>query len=143
MILWSKSSPPRKVSPFVALTSKTPSPNSNIDISNVPPPRSKTAIFSSFFLSNPYAREAAVGSLIMRNTLRPAMRPASLVACLWLSLKVSRYGNNSLGYLFTKIVFCRLLHLLQDKSRNFCRTILFTPDFNPCITVLIAYDLVW
>ena len=40
----SKSSPPRKVSPLVDLTSNTPSPISRIEISNVPPPRSYTAI---------------------------------------------------------------------------------------------------
>ena len=32
-------------------------------------------------------KEAAVGSLMMRSTSRPAMRPASLVAWRWLSLK--------------------------------------------------------
>ena len=37
---WSKSSPPRWVSPFVDRTSKTPSDSSRIEISNVPPPRS-------------------------------------------------------------------------------------------------------
>src|SRR5271165_2188337 len=62
MSTWSKSSPPKWVSPFVALTSKTPSPTSRMLMSNVPPPRSKTAIFSFFFLSRPYARLAAVGS---------------------------------------------------------------------------------
>ena len=36
----SKSSPPKKVSPFVDLTSNTPSPISKIEISNVPPPKS-------------------------------------------------------------------------------------------------------
>jgi len=42
------------VSPFVDLTSKTPSPNSKIEISNVPPPKSKTAILISWsFLSRP------------------------------------------------------------------------------------------
>ena len=45
MITLSKSSPPRCVSPFVDFTSNTPSPNSRIEISNVPPPRSNTAIF--------------------------------------------------------------------------------------------------
>ena len=40
IITWSKSSPPRWVSPFVDNTSNTPSPSSNIDISNVPPPKS-------------------------------------------------------------------------------------------------------
>ena len=78
----SKSSPPKKVSPFVDLTSNTPSPNSRIETSNVPPPKSYTAIFLfSFFLSRPYASDAAVGSFIILNTSRPAIFPASLVAC--------------------------------------------------------------
>ena len=49
----SKSSPPRWVSPFVESTSKTPSPNSRMETSKVPPPRSKTTIFSSLFFSRP------------------------------------------------------------------------------------------
>ena len=49
----SKSSPPKNVSPLVDLTSKTPSPNSSIDTSNVPPPKSYTAIFLCCFFSNP------------------------------------------------------------------------------------------
>ena len=36
----SKSSPPKNVSPFVDLTSNTPSPNSRIETSKVPPPKS-------------------------------------------------------------------------------------------------------
>ncbi len=47
MILLSKSSPPRFVSPFVESTWKTPSPSSRMETSNVPPPRSKTKTFSS------------------------------------------------------------------------------------------------
>ena len=50
-------------------------------MSNVPPPKSKTAIFSSFFFSRPYARAAAVGSLMILLTFNPAILPASLVAC--------------------------------------------------------------
>ncbi len=84
---WSQSSPPRWVSPLVESTSNTPSPMSRIDTSNVPPPRSNTAIFSFFFLSRPYASAAAVGSLMMRSTFRPAISPASLVAWRWASLK--------------------------------------------------------
>ena len=87
MIELSQSSPPRCVSPLVAFTSNTLSPISKIEISNVPPPKSYTAIFSSFFLSSPYASEAAVGSLMIRNTSRPAILPASLVACRCVSLK--------------------------------------------------------
>ena len=49
----SKSSPPRWVSPLVESTSKTPSPNSRMETSKVPPPRSKTTIFSSLFFSRP------------------------------------------------------------------------------------------
>ena len=49
--------------------------------SNVPPPKSKTRIFiSSFALSNPNAKDAAVGSLIILTTSSPAIVPASLVA---------------------------------------------------------------
>ena len=39
MIRLSQSSPPRWVSPLVALTSNTPSPISSTEISNVPPPK--------------------------------------------------------------------------------------------------------
>ena len=39
-IVLSKSSPPKNVSPLVDFTSKTPSPISRIDTSNVPPPKS-------------------------------------------------------------------------------------------------------
>mmetsp|Transcript_12232 Transcript_12232/g.27785 ORF Transcript_12232/g.27785 Transcript_12232/m.27785 type:complete len:383 (-) Transcript_12232:588-1736(-) len=78
---WSKSSPPRWVSPFVDTTSKTPLSIVSTDTSNVPPPRSKTRMFfSPPFLSSPYAMAAAVGSLMMRATLSPAMTPASFVA---------------------------------------------------------------
>ena len=40
MITWSRLSPPRCVSPLVALTSTTLSPTSRIEISKVPPPKS-------------------------------------------------------------------------------------------------------
>jgi len=53
-----------------------------MDTSKVPPPRSKTRIFFSFFSSRPYAIAAAVGSLMIRSTFKPAIVPASLVACL-------------------------------------------------------------
>ena len=85
----SKSYPPKWVSPAVALTSKTPSSIVKSETSNVPPPKSKikTFFYPFPFLSNPYAIAAAVGSLMILITLRPAIDPASLVACLWLSLK--------------------------------------------------------
>ena len=59
-----------------------------MEISNVPPPRSYTATTESpLCLSKPYARAAAVGSLMIRFTSNQAIFPASLVACLWESLK--------------------------------------------------------
>ena len=86
-IALSKLSPPRWLSPFVDFTSKTPSPSSSTDTSKVPPPRSKTRIVWSASLSSPYASEAAVGSLMIRSTLRPAILPASFVASRWALLK--------------------------------------------------------
>ncbi|KAE9523578.1 hypothetical protein AGLY_016130 [Aphis glycines] len=86
----SKSSPPKCVSPAVDLTSNIePSSICRTDTSNVPPPRSNINTFLSpfKFLSRPYAKAAAVGSLIIRITFRPAMTPASFVACLCESLK--------------------------------------------------------
>ena len=80
--------PPSCVSPDVLITSKTPPPISIIVTSSVPPPKSKTSIFmSSLALSSPNAKDAAVGSFIMRTTSRPAMVPASFVAWRWLSSK--------------------------------------------------------
>mmetsp|Transcript_254 Transcript_254/g.628 ORF Transcript_254/g.628 Transcript_254/m.628 type:complete len:364 (-) Transcript_254:17-1108(-) len=85
---WSKSSPPRWVSPLVESTSKTPWSIVRSDTSKVPPPRSNTStVFSPSVLSRPYAIAAAVGSLMIRITLRPAMAPASLVAWRWASLE--------------------------------------------------------
>merc|ERR1719378_1471223 len=88
----SKSSPPRCVSPAVDFTSKMPSSMVSSDTSKVPPPRSKIITFFSAgpeldFLSRPYAIAAAVGSLMMRSTFRPAITPASFVACRCESLK--------------------------------------------------------
>ena len=72
--------PPSCVSPLVETTSNTPSPVSIRVTSNVPPPRSRTQIFPSPFLSRPYARAAAVGSFTSRWTSSPAIFPASRVA---------------------------------------------------------------
>ena len=85
---WSMSVPPSLVSPEVLITSNTPPPISMMVTSSVPPPKSNTIIFMSCLdLSRPKASEAAVGSLIMRTTSRPAIVPASFVAWRWLSSK--------------------------------------------------------
>mmetsp|Transcript_44073 Transcript_44073/g.93784 ORF Transcript_44073/g.93784 Transcript_44073/m.93784 type:complete len:210 (+) Transcript_44073:268-897(+) len=97
---WSKSSPPKWVSPLVATTSNTPLSIVNKDTSKVPPPRSYTKMFFSAFLSRPYAMAAAVGSLIIRSTFKPAMDPASLVEVRWASLK---YAGTVITACFTSL----------------------------------------
>jgi len=58
-----------------------PSPSSSTEISKVPPPRSNTAtLMSRSILSRPYANDAAVGSFIIRFTVKPEISPASFVA---------------------------------------------------------------
>ena len=81
-IRWSKSEPPRCVSPPVAFTSNIPSSILSNETSCVPPPQSNISTFllSELFFCRPYAIAAAVGSLITRRTFRPAITPASFVA---------------------------------------------------------------
>ena len=78
----SKSSPPKNLSPLVDKTSKSFSEFVSLLLiifkivtSNVPPPKSNTNIFPSLFslsLScSPYAKAAAVGSLIILRTSNP------------------------------------------------------------------------
>jgi len=63
------------VSPLVAFTSNNPSSTVKRDTSNVPPPKSTTKIVLSFLLEllKPYAIAAAVGSLMILKTFRPAI----------------------------------------------------------------------
>ena len=55
---------------------------SRIEISNVLPPKSYTAIFLFIFLSAENASAEAVGSLIIRRHSRPAIVAASFILCL-------------------------------------------------------------
>src|SRR5258705_9171823 len=119
-IALSQLSPPRWLSPAVDLTSKTPSPISSTDTSNVPPPRSKTRIaWSAPSLSSPYASDAAVGSLMMRLTSRPAILPASLVAWRCASLKyagtvMTAESTDSPRYASASCLsFCRIIALIS------------------------------
>src|ERR671935_1378528 len=140
-IALSKLSPPRWLSPFVAFTSKTPSPSSRIDTSNVPPPRSKTRIvWSAPSLSSPYASDAAVGSLMIRKTFRPAMRPASFVASRCALLKYAgtvmtasvtdspRYASAS------AFSFWRIIALISGGAYSLPPALTRTSPFGPLTT---------
>ncbi|CAH1980669.1 unnamed protein product [Acanthoscelides obtectus] len=108
MTRWSKSSPPRWVSPLVATTSNTPLSIVRRDTSKVPPPKSNTkTFFSPSFLSKPYAMAAAVGSLMIRITLSLSI------------IEVSWHSHNSVGNLLPQVRFGSLLHLAEDHSGDF------------------------
>ncbi len=76
------SSPPSLCSPALASTSKKPDETVSIVTSNVPPPKSYTSTLLSLSSRIPYARAAAVGSLINLRMLRPAISAESLIDCL-------------------------------------------------------------
>ena len=142
MMRWSKSSPPRKVSPLVDSTSNCFSPSTSaismIEMSKVPPPRSYTAILRSPLpcLSRPKASAAAVGSLMMRLTSRPAMRPASLVAWRCAVVEVGRHRDHGLGDFFAEVVLGGLLHLAQHFGADLRRRQLLAAHFDPGVAVV-------
>ena len=86
-IFWSTSSPPRCVSPSVDFHFDDAGANfEHRDVERAAAEvvdRDRLVVF----LSRPYANAAAVGSLMMRTTSRPAISPACLVACRCASLK--------------------------------------------------------
>ena len=84
---WSRSSPPNCVSPWLARISTTPFSIWATDTSNVPPPRSYTESRSISGGCGLYVSTAAVGSLMIRTTSKPASSPAWRVACRCPSLK--------------------------------------------------------
>jgi hypothetical protein len=106
----------RRRSTFTSITS---SPTSSTEMSKVPPPKSKTTIFSSFFLLKPYASAAAVGSLMMRFTSRPAIFPASLVAAALRVVEVGRDGDDRFRDLLAELRFSIGLELAEDHRGDF------------------------
>jgi len=70
----------------VESTWNTPSSTRRIEMSNVPPP-GRTADDAGVTLVEAIGERRGGGSLIMRSTSRPAMRPASRVAVRCASLK--------------------------------------------------------
>ena len=90
-------------------------------MSNVPPPKSNTAIVSSFFLSRPYASAAAVGSLTIRMTSRSGDLAGVFGRLALRVVEVGGNGDDGLLDLLAEIILGRLLHLLQDHRGDFRR----------------------
>ena len=73
-------------------------------------------MFSSFFLSSPYASEAAVGSLMMRRT------SAGVFRCLTLRIvEVGRDGDDRLGDRLAELRLGVRLQLGEDHRRDLRR----------------------
>ena len=96
--------------------------------------------FRSFSLSRPYASAADVGSLMIRFTSRPAILPASFVACLLRVIEVSRNSDNCLCYGFAQITPCVCFQLLQNHSRDFLRRICLAFNVYLIIFAHVALD---
>jgi hypothetical protein len=119
---------------LVAFTSKTPSPISRIETSNVPPPRSKTAIFSSFFLSS--RRRATRRGLVDDAEHVQAGDLAGIFRGLALAVvEVGRHGDHRLGDGAAEVVLGRLLHLLEDEGRDLRRAVLLAAYLDPGVAV--------
>ena len=84
------------------------------------------------FLSSPYAMAAAVGSLMILMTLSPAMIPASLVACLWESLKYAGTVTTALLTVFPKycsavsFILVKIMELISSAMKEFLSPLMST-----------------
>ena len=70
------------------------------------------------------------------------MRPASLVAWRWLSLKYAGHRDDRLGDLLAEVVLGGLLHLLQDEGGDLRGAVLLAADLDPGVAVVALDDLV-
>ncbi len=132
---WSISSPPRWVSPLVDFTSITPSLISRIEISNVPPPKSNTAMVPFFFLSN--HRQSCSGWFVDDTFYIKSGNFSCIFCCLALRIiKIGRNGDNRFGNCFAQIILL-LFALIQLRycSCNFLWGIFFALCDNANITI--------
>ena len=144
---WSKSSPPRKVSPLVESTSNCFSPSTSaismIEMSKVPPPRSYTAILRSPPLLVEAVGQRGRGRLVDDALDVEAGDAAGVLGRLALRVvEVGRHGDHRLGDRLAEIVLGGLLHLLQHPRRDLRRRHLLAAHLDPGVAVVGLDDLV-
>ncbi len=119
-IQFSKSSPPRCVSPAVALTLKMPS---SMVLKQGDTKCSTTEVkYQDIFLPHTscfLVKTVSYSSLMIRITFKPAMTPAYFVACLWESLKYVGTSDDRIFDSGAKVNFCNLLHLDKNHCWDF------------------------
>ena len=141
-IALSKLSPPRWLSPFVALTSKTPSPSSRIETSNVPPPRSKTRIVWSVLLVEAVG-ERRRGRLVDDAEDVEAGDLAGVLRRLALRVvEVRGDGDDRLGDRLAEVRLGVGLQLLEDHRGDLRRCVLLAPGLDANVVVRALDDLV-
>ena len=92
---------------------------SRTETSNVPPPRSKTKIFSFFLDDRPYARAAAVGSGRTRSTFEAGDLAGVLGGLALGVVEVGRHGDDRLVDLLAEIGLGGLLQIAEDHRGDF------------------------
>ena len=141
MTRWSQSSPPSWVSPWVDLTSNTPSPISRIDTSNVPPPRSNTRIvWSAPFLVEP-VREGRGGRLVDDAQHLEAGDLAGLLGGGALGVvEVRGHGDDGLGDGVAEVRLGVALQLHQRAGADLLRGVLLAVDVDRPVRAHVALD---
>ena len=79
---------------------------------------------------------------MIRATSRPAIWPASLVACRCAVVEVGRHRDDGLVHLVAQIRFGRFLQLAQNHRRDFGRRVLLVRHANLDVVLRPADDLV-
>src|SRR5579871_3136717 len=141
MMRWSKSSPPRCVSPLVAFTSKTPSPSSRIEISKVP--AAQVIDGDALILLLIQAIRQRGCRWFVDDTLDIQSGDLACVAS-GLALRVveiRRHRNDGLGNALAQVCLGVSLQLLQDHRADFRRRILLDASFHPGVAVGRAHHL--